>query len=156
MNSLQIEHALRRVEGFAGVYPSDCLPQFVHHNSFYVVNFDPSSLPGSHWVAVDFKNGVYFDSYGLPPLVPSIAKFIRRNCTFWTFNKTQLQDDESAVCGQYVCMFVHQTSRGVSLKQFVDQFNRGRRPDTLVVSMFRRTFGPLCGTRGGQRCGPRL
>ena len=46
----------------------------------YVVNTDPSTAPGGHWVAMFFNNprsAEFFDSYGLHPLVYGLTDFFR-------------------------------------------------------------------------------
>ena len=73
---------------FVGVYPSDKLPaisalylQSEDTKQAYVINLDPSHLPGSHWVAVfcDHSGNEYFDSYGLPPILERITRFLGKN-----------------------------------------------------------------------------
>jgi hypothetical protein len=56
MNTFQIKHALeqdpvtRKI--FCGVFPSDKLPQTIEkYPCGFVANTDPSSKPGTHWVA---------------------------------------------------------------------------------------------------------
>ena len=62
---------------FRGVYPSDRLNFSFGDGKAHaiLINCSPSQSRGSHWVAI-YKNpfGVlwFFDSFGLPPLVPSI------------------------------------------------------------------------------------
>src|SRR5207237_5940687 len=52
---------------YAGTFACDMLPSTVDHPAAIVANADPSSMPGSHWIAfyIDEKErGEYFDSYG--------------------------------------------------------------------------------------------
>ena len=75
MNTLQIERALKRntftKKTFAGVFAADELPKIM--NTFpcgFVANTDPSTEPGTPWVAFYFpsrEKGEFFDSYGYPP-----------------------------------------------------------------------------------------
>ena len=56
---------------FKSVYPKDHLPTMKYPGS-YVVNTDPNTAPGEHWVAMFFNNqrsAEFFDSYGLHPIV---------------------------------------------------------------------------------------
>lgn len=158
MNTTQIKHALRNVPSFAGVYPSDMLPAVVVNKpSIYIINIDPHYLSGSHWVAVYFKNqstAHYFDSFGLPPYVPRITIFIRRNSLFSTFNSVMLQGLRSNCCGQYCCLYAYYSNMGCSLQCFVEKFQTS--PDRKAVRLFRHHFGRPCGEgRGvGQRCLP--
>jgi hypothetical protein len=56
-----------------------------------IINTDPHTEKGSHWLAVHFfpksSSAYYFDSYGILPLVPDIEAFIRRNCTVWIITR---------------------------------------------------------------------
>ena len=88
MDTLQILCALRDTRSFAGVFPSDLLPHSISHTYTVIINADPHTKQGSHWLAVRFmpksSSAYYFDSYGIPPtLVPAIHEFISRNCTVW-------------------------------------------------------------------------
>jgi len=82
MGSLLIAHLLQqdRLPQFCGVFPSDKLPQQpLAKPSALVVNTDPSSKPGQHWVAFYFdvdNTGDFFDSFGQPP-TPQFMTFIR-------------------------------------------------------------------------------
>ena len=73
MNALQIERLLKKNSKTEGIFKQVCAldqrkkPAFP---SAYVINSDPSSELGKHWVAVYFDKrgrGEYFDSYGLSP-----------------------------------------------------------------------------------------
>ena len=46
----------------------------------YVVNTDPSTTPGEHWVVMFFNNqrsAEFFDSYRLHPIVYGLTDFFR-------------------------------------------------------------------------------
>ena len=94
MDTLQILCALRDLSSFAEVFLSDLLPHSIAHACTVIINADPQTGKGSHWVAVQFQpkssSAYYFDSYGMPPtLVPAIHEFIRRNCAGWDYNSGQ-------------------------------------------------------------------
>ena len=59
MDTLQIERILKNdfctKKIFKGVYPKNRLP-IVEYPGSYVVNTNPSTAPGEHWVAVFFNN----------------------------------------------------------------------------------------------------
>ena len=106
MDTLQIMCALRDLRSFAGVFTSDLLPHSIAHACTVIINADPLTEKGSHWLAVQFlpksSSAYCFVSYGLPPtLVPAIHEFIRRNCAVWDYNRRQLQGLTSNVCGKY-------------------------------------------------------
>ena len=132
MDSLEINRILRSHKGtrgiFEGVYPCDQLPSNqVPRPSAFVINLDPSTSPGSHWVAVYFDingNSEYFDSYGKDTQNPAIKIFLRRN-TLGTYlhNERRLQGDLSAVCGQYVIYYLVHKARGFSVAQITRHFD---------------------------------
>ena len=105
MDTKQILCTLRNVRSFLGVFPSDILPQPVSQSGTVIINADPHTENGSHWLAVLFRpksaSAYYFDTYGFVPLVPDIQAFIRRNSTVSNYNKRQLQGLTSNVCGNY-------------------------------------------------------
>ena len=75
MNTLQIKQALERntftKKIFVGVFAADEVPEII--DTFpcgFVANTDPSTEPGTHWIAFYFpsrEKGEFFDSYGNPP-----------------------------------------------------------------------------------------
>ena len=126
MDTAQILCKLKDVPSFLGVYPSDILPPSITLCANLIVNTDPHTASGTHWLANHLQPrsyfGYFFDSYGLPPLNPSIANFISRTCSVWEYNTTRLQEWKSTDCGQYCCLFVLYIHRGYSPRQFVGLF----------------------------------
>ena len=81
-DTIQIERILEKdsytKKIFKGVYPKDLLPT-VEYPGSYVLNTNPSSSPGEHWVGVHFTDvgsAEYFDSYGLHPIVHGLTGFL--------------------------------------------------------------------------------
>ena len=70
MNTLQIERLLKKDLKSKTIFKKVCALDQLEKPTFpsaYVINSDPSSKPGEHWVAVYFDKrgrGEYFDSYG--------------------------------------------------------------------------------------------
>ena len=60
---------------FLGVFPSDLLPQQpIAPSGTIIVNTEPHTEGGSHWLAIHLQSrphSSFFDSYGLPPFIPS-------------------------------------------------------------------------------------
>ena len=74
MNTLQLERALKHntftKKIFVGVFAADELPKLNTFPCGFVANTDPSTEPGTLWVAFYFpsrEKGEFFDSYGYPP-----------------------------------------------------------------------------------------
>ena len=105
----------------------------------FIFNVDDSKKIGSHWLAVfvdDKSRGYYFDSYGLPPLVPNIAHTLRKNCKTFQFNDRQLQSDFSSVCGDFCLMFLYYMCFGIELQTFFDQFSENLRSNDDIAREF--------------------
>lgn len=91
---------------FLGVYAIDQLPKLKTNGACcFIINTDPSYLPGKHWLAVFVKNreGECFDSYGRLPPRP-LQFWLNKNCNRWCYNKRWLQGPLSTLCGAY-CIF---------------------------------------------------
>ena len=130
MDTMQIKNVMknnfRTKNYFKGVFPSDKLPKTkMHKPSCIIVNTDPSSKPGTHWVAIYFPktgNAEYFDSFGMQPKIKSILKFISFNSKKYTFNRTQLQNVFSIVCGNYCCEYLLHRCMGKSKSSFLKNY----------------------------------
>ena len=122
---------------FLGVFASDMLPTtetlknaIIENNGEIglVLNTDPSTKPGSHWVAIyvnsDGTEADYFDSYGLPPTrVPNISKFLMKNFKKWQYNKKRIQNYFSSVCGHYCIYFIVQRSKNIPMSKIANKFS---------------------------------
>ena len=83
---------------FAGVYACDQLfsIKIRKYPKTFVVSTDPMELPGTHWMAIYFKEqmkGEFFDSYGkhLIYYKKHFLDFRKRNTVERKHNKIQLQ-----------------------------------------------------------------
>lgn len=128
---------------FEGVYASDTLPFTINKKpALIIVNTDPIAKPGAHWQAMYIGcdgRGEHFCSYGLGPYVPSIRKFLDRQCKVWTKNTIDLQAFDSDVCGQYCAMYLLYKAHGYTMRDFVNRFsNNCHANDNFVNSMFKR------------------
>jgi hypothetical protein len=158
MDTLQIQCTLRKVKSFLGVFPSDLLPHSITQSGTFILNTDPHTNPGSHWLAIHFQpksfSCYYFDSCGLAPYVPSIQAFLKRTCIVSDFNKTQLRGLTTIVCGKYCCLFALYMDRGYTPKHFISLFNPAV-ADKHINHLFASEFGSLHKIpRGGQLVPP--
>jgi hypothetical protein len=151
MDTVQIQYTLKDVISFLGVYPSDLLPHSVVQAGSVIVNTDPHTEKGSHWLAIHFQPqssfAFYFDSFGNPAFVPSIQDFIRRSCTVCHYNTELLQGPTSTQCGHYCSLFVLYMGKGYTPQQFVALFNADI-TDLQTKRLFSLNSGPeLCASR---------
>jgi len=73
LSTIEINHMMRHRRSFKGAVPRDGILSLIDHispkrTSSFIVNTDPSSRPGQHWVAVMIlpktERILYFDSFG--------------------------------------------------------------------------------------------
>ena len=99
MKTLQIERLLKNDSKTKKVLKKVCAFDQLEKPVFpsaYVINFDPSSEPGEHWIAV------YFDSYGLAPAFVGLKSCMDTySLSSWIYNRKTLQDLFSSVFGHY-------------------------------------------------------
>ena len=89
MNTLQLKRALEHNPStkkiFGGVFAADELPKTFDTFPYgLVANTDPSTEPGTHWVAFYFPSrdkGEFFDSYGIPLNITDLKSMTSRRGT---------------------------------------------------------------------------
>jgi len=131
---------LRNVNSFLDVYASDLLPRSITKACTAIVNADPHTEGGSHWLAIDFRtkssSAYYFDAYDNVSFVPDILECIKRNSTTWNYNKRQLQSLTSDVFGKYCCLFVLDIDRGYTPQELIALFDASDAAERQVEGMF--------------------
>ena len=141
MNALQIERLLENEKIFKKVCVLDQLekPVFL---SAYVINSDPSSEPGEHWIAVYFDQrvrGEYFDSYGLAPAFVGLESYMNTySLSGWIYNRKTLQALLSNVCGHYCVYYILFRCRSVPLHAIVSDFTSNLTENDRSISRFIR------------------
>ena len=138
-NGIQILKILSPIQTHTvGVFPADQIPRLWTKPTAFIINTDDHTKPGMHWVAfyVDkFSNGLYTDSFGLPPIISDHINRLRKNSKTFRWNAIQLQNDGSDVCGKYCIMFLYYMSHGLGFKKFLDNFSENlEKNDNVVMS----------------------
>lgn len=132
MNTIELKKFLddcndRKIEMI--VCAIDKLPKRIKKKKEYgiVINLSVSSESGSHWTGLYIdskKNAFYMDSLGFKYKSNFIDKFINKNCKTYTYNKTQLQQLNSKVCGMYSTCFILHMMSGGTLELFIQKFSK--------------------------------
>jgi hypothetical protein len=145
MNSIQLRNFFNQADKhfFSGVYAADTLPNKVKGPIGLIANTAPKTNPGDHWIAIfidEKKHGYYFDSFGRPPLVPSILTFLRKNCVKIKYNTKQVQHLNSIKCGQFSAVYLKYRFNGGSSKHFVDLFNYDLSLNEKIITTYFNYF----------------
>jgi hypothetical protein len=97
---------MKKDPSFLGVFALDRVPPIIKKgNVKLIINLDPATKPGSHWVAIWRKGdiGYYFDSFGrIPP--PVIGAWLAKNSDSWTYNKKLMQSPKDKTACGYLCI----------------------------------------------------
>ena len=95
---------------FKGTFPIDLLPNKITLKTFFIVNLDPSTMTGSHWVAfikVKPQTCEIFDSLGFSNKLNLIKPHLNfKEKLDFIYNKTPFQSKESILCGKFCIMFL--------------------------------------------------
>ena len=145
MDTQQIDHALRSnpvtARVFRGVYAADQLPNrdTFELPSAYVANCSDSTSGGTHWIA--FYQEVpgimeVFDSYGQPVsgYNPNLVNFTSGLKIIQQIQ--QIQQETSAVCGQYALFFIFQRACGLTYSQLIHLFSDNYRANDKICCQF--------------------
>ncbi|MCP4458744.1 MAG: hypothetical protein GY816_12085 [Cytophagales bacterium] len=125
MNTVEIvyclnsDYVLRDVS--LGVFPANKIPKITKLPCCFVVNEDPSTKLGTHWVAFYIhadKQCSYFDSYGRKPTL--FAKFTKKFNLEW--NNKQIQSPFSRACGHHCIHFLFKMARGYKLVDIIELY----------------------------------
>ena len=145
MNMLQIECLLKKDLKSKVIFKKVCALDQLEKPTFpsaYVINSDPSSEPGEHWVAVYFDKcgrGEYFDSYGLPPTLVGFESYMDAySLSGWIYNRKTLQAYFSSFCGHYCVYFILFRCRSVPLDVIVSDFTSNLTENDRFISRFIR------------------
>src|SRR5256885_12472714 len=137
IDTTTINKLLGDISIFEGTFASDTLPIISKRPCAFIVNTDPANLPGEHWNAILLRNGgkgEFFNSFGLPPIIPNIQNYIRLQCpNGFTFSKFCIQHPESDMCGLYCVDFIRSRVNGESMEHFLGHFTPDLwRNDTIL------------------------
>ena len=149
MNTLTVCKYMKQIVGVdhIGVYAADRLPTHLTPSTALVVNTEPHTDSGEHWVAIylDKSTNVieYFDSYGQPPF-NYFTQFLRHNCHYkYTYNKRKLQGYETSVCGHYCLTYLKcRADLNMSINEYLQlfDFSNAAVNDALVQYIFASIF----------------
>ena len=121
---------------FGGVVALDQLPKKIHKPSIFIINNDPASLPGRHWMALFFTSiNEHFDSAGFYPNAALEAELVSHEPRFM-YNDTRVQAYHSDSCGLFCLFYCYFRCRGFSFRDIVNMFSSNLNINEHIVNYF--------------------
>ena len=143
MNSLELEQFLLTdtftTHYFGGVIPADSLKNITPGDGkLYVVNTQPSSHPGLHWIVINNKSNTsieFWDSLGQHP--QKYGKYFMQyfNELDYLYNTRRLQGWERT-CGHFCLFYAFYRCREYSMETIVNNFTLDIACNDIVVLNF--------------------
>lgn len=131
LNTFQLRHALSHDDKtqtfFDGVFPSDFLKNIKNKPKLIIVNTDPSTQPGKHWLLFFLDNDKMemFDSLGrsIEYYSEGIRNFVSRFAKTIKFVDRRIQPLNSSLCGHYCLYFAYCRCNGQSMDTIVNNMH---------------------------------
>ncbi len=115
---------------FLGVFPCDVIPNSKKRRTCVIFNLSKHDEAGSHFVAIikHERKIVYFDSFGKQCENKYLNKYIHNYKLPIEYNKNQIQDDNSSLCGYYCFYFLYICFlQRRSLTFFINKFEKSKK-----------------------------
>lgn len=125
MDEDEISSAMEAYPLFRGVYARDEIPHDLKRPGGIIVNTDPRSNPGSHWIAIYLDNhntGELFDSLASEDVLSTFKDWMERNTTSYLFPLIPLQSSISKLCGVYCITFLAMRFENWSFSNIINCF----------------------------------
>jgi hypothetical protein len=127
---------------YEGCHPCDDIIEILKFPSVVVVNLQPESMKGNHWVGIYFLSRVkiyYFDSLGAPPNRCISQYFKKYNYKSIIYNNYRFQNFLSDTCGAFAIIFIYYISNkpyNSSFESFLQLLKSKRDPDYFIKTIF--------------------
>ena len=129
MNTAQLWKCVKQNELLqrycTGIYASNTVPRtFSMIPLCYIMNTDPITRSGMHWVAVyisSYDEYEFFDSYGRS--LSTIAPHLCKQSSKWLENTIPIQGPLSTTCGQYCLYYLSERCTGRKMSDIINDFS---------------------------------
>lgn len=115
MTDLELNYLAKvlNIQHFRGVFMIDKLPKYPNKHESAIVNLEPSSELGSHWVCYVKQNNFvkYFDSFGNLKPPPQLLEYFKGLKI--TYNRERYQKWNTSVCGHLCLQYLVDASHNV-------------------------------------------
>lgn len=120
---------------YGGVLAVDQLPLAVSKPSIFIVNTDPISMPGEHWVVLFMDNvNEHFDSAGIAPR-PDFKDYLTMR-GIYMYNDKRVQSFNTNTCGQFCLFYSYFRSRGFSFDDIMSMFTDNLKLNEIIIQYF--------------------
>ena len=130
-----------KIPNYVGCHMIDLLPQCPRKKECGILNLEPSTEKGSHWVCW-YKNGkdrIYFDSFGEPP-PPELEAYLKTKKELKESklclkqSSVTVQKDDSSECGSLCLYVIYNLNKGHSFEKILDVLSdRYQKPYPLII-----------------------
>jgi hypothetical protein len=120
INIINNDHLTKKI--FKGVFARDQLPTLETTPACFIINTDPISKEGEHWLAFYIDKDQhcnFFDSYGNHPSKFKLDAYLNKNFKSWTYNNIQIQG-LSSYCGYYAALFILYAARNKTRDYYLE------------------------------------
>ena len=121
---------------YGGVVALNQIPVRVQKPTIFIVNSDPSGLPGRHWYAVFFTAiNEHFDSAGFYPNAVLEAELIVHGPRF-CYNDNRVQAYNTETCGLFCLFYCYFRCRGSTFHEIMNMFSKNLQVNEFMVKYF--------------------
>lgn len=155
METQQLEKAIKHDSclstlGHSGVLAADEL-SLIKRPGAYIVNTDPSHMPGQHWIAIyvpDQGPLEIFDPLGFHPNHYTFLKMYLKGKKI-KYNVKRWQQAGTSTCGQFCIFYLYHKCRGWTLSHILDYYWNSdlNQNERLVVRFVGHYFCIPCSCR---------
>lgn len=138
MDEILVDKILKKDEKtraiYLGSFARDELPAKPAYPSCFILNTEPRSEPGQHWLAIFYnKRGFaeFFDSFGHDPEYFDLEDYLNKTAKGWSSNKKIIQGS-SDLCGIYCILFLIYAVREKTIVFFSQFKNNVKKNDSIL------------------------
>ena len=154
MNTLELQNILKvsiPKTFFSSVLAADQLRSINFKQFALIVNNQPSSEPGMHWLAIfkqhRSKEIEFFDSCAMPLdfYDKTFSTFLNSKASIVRLNSIRIQPIRSKTCGHFCLYYLLHRIKGCSFEQLIQAFDEFdlERNDSIVREYVNDNFGML-------------
>ncbi len=140
--NLWLNHIMKDVKEFIGVYSVDNIKKPTSYPSYTIVNFSPLHFPGTHFITIMFiEKGmcIYFDPLNLSFIPSEICEYMEGNSNYIHIIRYPIQNPLSGFCGLYCILAILLHINNLPLYNSIHSFPKSsiHNDDKCVVTIIK-------------------